>query len=82
MSKQCLVVVDEYGDGLGARVREGKYCLFPEQEELSRLDKFSKIDTHEIIISLNPTLIRDSELYNGLNTDKTFEVLLYTLAQG
>ena len=73
-SKQCLVVVDEYGDGFGARVREGKYCLSPEQEELLRLDKFSMLDAKEIIISINPTLMRDSELYNRLNIDKTFEV--------
>ena len=68
------MVVDEYGDGFGARVREGKYCLSPEQEVLLRLDNFSKIDGKEIIISINPTLMRDSELYNRLNIDKTFEV--------
>jgi len=69
------VVVDEYGDGISPGFREGKLCLSPEEEELLRLDKFSMLDANEIIISIHPTLMTiDSELDNGLNIDKTFEV--------
>ena len=50
-SKQCLVVVDEYGDGIKPEIREGKWCLSPEEQELLRLDKYSKLQTGQIIIS-------------------------------
>ena len=71
--KQCLVVVDEYGEGFLPILR-GKWCLSPEELELLRLDKFSTLQTEEIIISLHPNLVGDSKLVDGLNIDKTFEV--------
>ena len=76
-SKQCLVGVDEYGDGIVpklTKLREGKLCLSPEEQELLRLDKYSTLQTEEIIISLHPNLVGDSKLVDGLNIDKTFEV--------
>ena len=73
-SKQCLVVVDEYGDGIKPEFREGKFCLSPLPEELLRLDKFSMLDANEIIISINPYLMISSELPDVINIDKTFEV--------
>ena len=77
-SKQCLVVVDEYGDGIKPNLREGKWCLSSEEQKLLRLDKFSnKLQTEEIIISLHPDLvIGDNKIVDGLNIDKTFELHL------
>ena len=70
--KQCLVVVDEYGEGFLPILR-GKWCLSPEELELLRLDKFSTLQTEEIIISLHPSQLRDPKLVEVLNIDKTFE---------
>ena len=70
------MVVDEYGDGIVpklTKLREGKLCLSPEEQELLRLDKYSTLQTEEIIISLHPNLVGDSKLVDGLNIDKTFE---------
>ena len=68
--KQCLVVVNEYGDGIGPDLREGKWCLSPEEQELLRLDKFSKLQYKEIIISVHPHVtLFDSKIVDGLNID-------------
>ena len=74
-SKQCLVVVDEYGDGILPQFREGELCLSPEEQELLRLDMFSKLQCKEIIISVHPCLVeQDSKVVDGLNINKTFEL--------
>lgn len=73
--KQCLVVVDEYGDGIMPQLRVGEFCLSPEEQELLRLDKFSKLQCEEIIISVHPDLTTmDSEIVDVLNIDQTFEL--------
>ena len=72
-NKQCLVVVDEYGDGKHFEIKDGKFYLCPEDQELLRLDKFSILDIKNIIISLHPDIVYDSKLVHGLNIDKTFE---------
>jgi len=69
------VVVDEYGEGIGPKVRKGKLCLSPEEEEFMRLDKFDKLDAEEIIIAIHPAIATDFKLVDGLNIEKTFEVL-------
>ena len=69
------MVVDEYGDGIYPEIREGEWCLSPEEQELLRLDKFSKLQCEEIILSVHPYLtLFDSKIVDGLNIDKTFEL--------
>jgi len=66
-------VVDEYGDGILPQFREGEFCLSPEEQELLRLDMFSKLQCKEIIISVHPGLVLH-KVVDGLNINKTFEL--------